>query len=1448
MDNLGIREFIVKNNEGPFINSSVDKKQLKKVIIWFLQTYGENHTITFLEKLKEFGFFQSTQAGISLGLDDLQIPKNKKNILKKTNILLKKTEFDNFFGNITSIEKSQRTIDLWNNTSILLRDTVIKNFRLKKNSLNSLSMMAFSGARGNISQVQQLVGMRGLMADPQGSIVEIPIQNNFREGITLPEYLISCYGARKGLVDTSLRTATSGYLTRRLVDVVQHLVISDLDCQTNNGILIKKPKNSNFLIGRVLLQKQKSNNFKNFIASKKINNFFPFYYNDIKFNYSKNNKVLLKKNQIISLTLATNLYENQRDFYIRSPLTCQSYKSICQLCYGWDLAKGDLVNIGEAIGIIAAQSIGEPGTQLTMRTFHTGGVGVFSGDSLIKFKAPFDGVIYLPENLPGVLIRNQYGQIFYLLKYTNLNPTRTILELRSQNNKNFYYLIEKQLPTGSILLVRQGQKVKANDILAQASKNIKNTVTLPESLHPIQSKVDGEVFFEKMNLLKKQKISILNSRGTFFIKEKYLKNFASEYVKKNFLNIKPIRKLLPTSNSLSEISSFWVFFTQNQKEFYNTDNFLRIGDLVSYKSFLFQTNFRFLLSSKLKKINTELAFYIPILKIPIYSIKYHKNIYSLVFSNKKKEKALVFWSNYKSSLNQRENFKICWTPTNWFSNKLGFNIFLNLFWNDSNKKNVQFGTLFFTKPSFFFLNNSLLTTLYNSSVKVKQKNLPIFFINNTSNFLENSGLYKLANLKYKKNFYKNKSIFNKKILNNKNLFFSINKLNSNFFKTKPKKIINYNKNWFVVVPLQKLKLSIPKSNYNLSLQKFLSFKENTLPFFSIEYQAISIEYVFSTQINILQEKNRNNSKFKFNFLSDDSQSILNLNIQWNILTKPNLSFWNYLKGSYKQLVLYKIKKLSKNAVKRTKRSKKFTKYSKNLISKPRPLILVKTHLKKTNVKKKRKENDKFLCICIQKVNQKHLSFNIKMQELWTSLFVKEADFKSIKSPFFTKQFSSNNIYNALPIKKFQLKFKFISGWYYSKNFLKIQILLKNKKILTKFSLDYVPDFLQKVKNYHFFKREIFQLSSFILLPSSQFNFDSKNFNIQLFSNNWTLPNQKLITGFKLSSISGEHIRFQKEKNATFWSSLGKKEIITLNLPHPSMYLCLRIGQFIKWGQLICNNFIIPFQGKIIKIKKHQITLRLGMPILVSKSGLIHIKNKDIIFKNQLLLTLKSLKIETRDIVQGIPQIEQLFEARVVSSENTLNNFHYQLEKLFLNTLHLSFQNKNFDIKNTYSLYKLPTITIHSMFDFNFAFKNSLFQFQQNLVNAILQAYIDQGVFISDKHVEIIVKEMTNRVRVLTSGSSGFLPGEIIRLNIVEEFNKKLLKNNQHPIIYDPVVLGITKSVLYSESFLLAASFQEVSRVLSENSINKKTDFLLGLHENIILGQLIPTGVVLFLGF
>ena len=334
-----------------FVNELMDKSKISKIISLCYNLSGHEATIDLLDKLKTVGFEEATLAGISISIDDLNIPSEKGRYISKTKLEVEKVEDQYKKGIITDGERYNKIIDLWTHTTEAVSDLIFEEL----DSFNPIFMMADSGARGSNQQIRQLAGMRGLMAKPSGEIIEIPIIANFREGLTVLDYFISTHGARKGLADTALKTADSGYLTRRLVDVAQDVIISELDCGTLNGIFVSAiiegdevvASLAERIVGRVALD-----NIVNPVSDETI----------------------VASGQEITEKIAENVEAADIEkIRIRSVLTCESKKGVCGKCYGLNLATGRRVEAGEAVGIIAAQSIGEPGTQLTMRTFHIGG-------------------------------------------------------------------------------------------------------------------------------------------------------------------------------------------------------------------------------------------------------------------------------------------------------------------------------------------------------------------------------------------------------------------------------------------------------------------------------------------------------------------------------------------------------------------------------------------------------------------------------------------------------------------------------------------------------------------------------------------------------------------------------------------------------------------------------------------------------------------------------------------------------------------------------------------------------------------------------------------------------------------------------------------------------------------------------------------------------------------
>jgi len=334
-----------------FVNAELKKKTVDDIVVECYKRFGHQRTIQLLDDLKRLGFEMATLGGISISITDLHIPKDKQNVLKDAEAEVTKVEEQYHQGVITERERYNKVIDIWTHTTDKVSDLLFKEM----DAFNPIFMMADSGARGSRLQIRQLAGMRGLMAKPSGEIIESPITANFREGLTVLEYFISTHGARKGLADTALKTADAGYLTRRLADVAQEVIITEDDCETLNGITVSAiiegdevvVSLKDRIVGRVALD-----NIVDIITDEVI--------------VEQGSQISEEKAEMIERLGIEKIR-------IRSVLTCESERGVCIKCYGRNLATGRLVEVGEAVGIIAAQSIGEPGTQLTMRTFHIGG-------------------------------------------------------------------------------------------------------------------------------------------------------------------------------------------------------------------------------------------------------------------------------------------------------------------------------------------------------------------------------------------------------------------------------------------------------------------------------------------------------------------------------------------------------------------------------------------------------------------------------------------------------------------------------------------------------------------------------------------------------------------------------------------------------------------------------------------------------------------------------------------------------------------------------------------------------------------------------------------------------------------------------------------------------------------------------------------------------------------
>ena len=422
----------------PYINGIFKKKGLESLVFYTYLKVGRGPTIDTLDKLKELGFNHATYAGFSLGIDDFAIPEEKTALVERAQKEVQTIEDLYREGTITAGERFNRVVEIWGSVTDKVSNAMIERMRKKSlegQELNSLFVMSDSGSRGNKQQIRQLAGMRGLMSKPSGEIIETPIVSNLREGLNVLQYFISTHGARKGLADTALKTANSGYLTRKLVDVSQEVIVDELDCGTLKGVNVTAIVENGELVEPFV---------DRIIGRISIERVF----------HPDTNEVIVGINEEITEEIIQMFLElGIEKAKIRSVLTCESNRGVCQLCYGRNLSTGALVELGEAVGIIAAQSIGEPGTQLTMRTFHIGGIAM-RGAERSKLEAKNDGVIRF-SNLKSVINKEEF------LIVVNRNASIAILDHKGREIEHY------QVPYGAKILAKNGEEINARQEFAE---------------------------------------------------------------------------------------------------------------------------------------------------------------------------------------------------------------------------------------------------------------------------------------------------------------------------------------------------------------------------------------------------------------------------------------------------------------------------------------------------------------------------------------------------------------------------------------------------------------------------------------------------------------------------------------------------------------------------------------------------------------------------------------------------------------------------------------------------------------------------------------------------------------------------------------------------------------------------------------------------------------------
>ena len=1365
-------------------NNLIGKKQLRQLLAWSFTNYDSMQACFLADELKYLGFKYATQAGISISIEDLKIPFVKNLMLEKANKEIIDSEKVYLKGKTTEIERFQKIIDTWSLTSESLKDQVIHYFK-NYDPLNSVYIMAFSGARGNLSQVRQLVGMRGLMSDQNGEIMKLPIKKNFREGLTITDYLMSGYGARKGIVDTALKTANSGYLTRRLIDVAQDILIREKDCLTIHSFLILLDKKNENILGRIL--------------NKPIID-------------SETGHVIAKTNTQITSSLLQELKQRQiKKLYIRSPLTCNLYRAICQKCYGWDLANENLVDIGEAVGILAGQSIGEPGTQLTMRTFHTG--GIFTSGARQQIISPLNGIIRFYKTLKTVILRTNRGEDVLVTK----NSGSLILIPDDKNHD----LVQIEVLKNTILFPKNNQYILKDTVIGELiniNKQIKTEVK------PILSPVCGEIFMPRL----KQKINLLNKNKLIWILSGQLYNSPNN----SFINFCVDYKL----NKYS-----YIFRTKILNHY---PGFI---EYVNNKQSLYQQSIR-LNSNKYSLLNTNLKK----LTKPIQNKNYLLNLENLKYLISIKQKAS------KSYLQIARNEQFGILATNSFRTLTGgilYYDYRNIFkFNKINKNiNYWYRSKFKTKYKSLISHRTIFW-LGEEVHKIKSEQ-NILFVEDGDLISEGFELASDLGL-----FSKTSGIVTVRQKNNRVQTISIKSglvYEGQKFKNIAKKIYYPGEIIFSNIPIKKLSFcehiigkkteqllirpvelyELPYSNLNsINLQN----KKNLNVNFILEPKMI---YAYKPNQILRSAKNLNLVIDRLTFKTDkllNNQTKIQLvnnkktnSVDFKINDKLNLN--NYISAYLKYKNLQPC-----SLIQKTQFVDSYTVLSYIEAITLKALEIVKFKVKKKETKQILLISNKD-CLTLQKSkfpNKKLNDFIITSSNVNEvgKIIIENNNFMTLQKgkPYFFPNCKNNDLTN-----KISLQYKVISPD-------RVQRRVKTTRSI---SLNYLNKFeydFQSLAKNKIIRKSTSEFPKFFLKKDGK-----------LYSSLIPRLSKKFSIHNKLSKLKLNQILQSPTNLGEYRTLLVKSSDIIQNEFKESNNFSLTL---IKFAPLKGENYD-EAKVNIKSIGLYSIT----EDFFEQDVNSVFCKNNEFIENGETIGLLNLEKEITGDIVQGLPRIEEILEARkknltvkriptsqkkglLVQKTSLDPNFEFRKlgtpiqenEKINPHKL-LKVYFNYYGLMKSVFCYRTKSIKYNRLITNYEGSYKSFKKVQSFILRSVQAVYESQGVGINDKHLEVIIKQMTTKILISYEGDTPLLRREVVDLYHIQYINQIISAQKKQPACYVPLLLGITKAALNNPSFISAASFQETTRVLTKAAIEGRIDWLRGLKENIIIGHLIPAG-------
>jgi DNA-directed RNA polymerase subunit beta' len=1082
--------------------------------------------------------------------------------------------------------------------------------------------------------------MRGLMADPQGEIIDMPIKTNFREGLTVTEYIISSYGARKGLVDTALRTADSGYLTRRLVDVSQDVIIRELDCGTQRGIPLESMKDGDRtliplktkLLGRVL-------------AHDAV--------------HPTTGEVLATRNQDISDELAESLAAaGVEHVFVRSPLTCEATRSVCQHCYGWSLAHAKMVDIGEAVGIIAAQSIGEPGTQLTMRTFHTG--GVFTGEMARQERANFDGTIRFPKKLRTRPYRTRHGEDALVVESVDAS-TRITLDNKDGRQQAFSIL------QGATLLVRDGQKVKEGQILAEVPLTGRARKTTEKAAKDVASDMAGAVRFADLVPEEKK-----DRQGN-------------------------------TTRIAQRGGLVWIL----SGEVYNlppgAEPIVKNGDQVETAGVIAET-----------KLVTEHG---GTVRLPQEAEGKGGREVEIITASVLLDQAKIRVESYQG----RDHYLIETNHNQLFSLK--------------------------ATPGTKVTNNQVVAELIDDHYRT-----------------QTGGIIKYSGVEVAK---RGKA-----------------------------------KHGYEVVKGGTL-LWIPEEAHEVNKDISLLLVEDGQ---YVEAGTEVVKDIFCQSNGVVEVTQKNDILREIVIKPGDLHMIDNLDdiiTKESILVNPGQEVMPGLSASELRYVEY--------------------------VETPEgPALLLRPV---------------------------------------TEFAV--PDEPSVPSQESTNEDSGRSIrlraVQRMPYKDGE-RVKSVEGL----ELLKIQLVLEIDRDAPQLAADIelVPD----EQDPEVLRLQLVILESLVIRRdiAADPTQGSTHTRILVKDGDQIAPGA-VVARTEIQCKEAGEVQGIRQGAEAIRRILVVRQVDQVTIDTKGKTPTVKPGDLLVAGAEIAPGHVLEESGQVLHVDESQVTLRLARPYRVSPGAVLHIDDGDLVQRGDNLVLLVFERTKTGDIIQGLPRIEELLEARkpkeacVLSARAGTAQVVYGEDEVEVKVIETDGVVADYPISPGQNVIisdgqevnagerltdgpANPHDLLEVLFKANRETKGvhdasllSLREVQMFLVNEVQSVYQSQGIDISDKHIEVVVRQMTSKARVDDGGDTTMLPGELVELYQVEQVNEAMSITGGAPAEYTPVLLGITKASLNTDSFISAASFQETTRVLTEAAIEGKSDWLRGLKENVIIGRLIPAG-------